>query len=170
MLLEQYMDLSKNKKVVLSLFSKNAPNGKPCAKNYPLIYAEKLTALLREKGYYTIQIGVPEEPNIGADVRLDKKPLEFLIELSKIADYWISVDSFWPHLMKYYYPEKRGIVIFSKSDPKIFGYSHNINMLKSRSFLRQEEEQFVHWNDVLLEIESFVTPRDVYSQLLTLRK
>ena len=49
-----------------------------------------------------------------------------------------------------------GIVIFSKSDPKVFGYEQNINLLKDKKYLRSK--QFDIWEAEEFDKDSFVTP------------
>lgn len=51
-----------------------------------------------------------------------------LKELVRECDLFISCDSFLQHLA--YIENKRGIVIFSQSDPKIFGHHKHINIVK----------------------------------------
>ena len=82
-----------------------------------------------------------------------------IIDLVNWSDIWIGTDSFLQHLVAYY-KLKKGIVIWSKSDPDIFGYPDNINLLKDRKYLRVN--QFRSWTDTWNDIEnnpdSFVSP------------
>lgn len=113
------------------------------AKNFP--YWRELVGLLRLEGYFTAQIGIPTEKYIGTNVFLNNKKLSELPTLIRSFDLWLSVDNFLPHLVHAMCPEKKGIVIFSRSDPKIFGYEENINLLKSRNYLRKD--QYGYWWD-----------------------
>jgi hypothetical protein len=89
--------------------------------------------------------------------------------LIKAYDFFISVDNFFPHFCNHY--GLTGIVIFSKSDPKIFGYSSNINLLKDRMYLR--EDMFGLWESCPFEEEAFLEPKiilDAINQLLNGKK
>lgn len=81
-----------------------------------------------------------------------------IIDLIQWCDLWISIDSFVPHLAAYH-RLKGGIVLWGKSDPNIFGYSHNVNLLKGREYLRAE--QFRWWIDEPIDPNVFVAPEDV---------
>ena len=61
-----------------------------------------------------------------------------LLKLAQESNAWISVDSFFQHFCSYY-KIPNGIVIFSQSDPNIFGYPGNINILKDRAYLRPDQ-------------------------------
>jgi ADP-heptose:LPS heptosyltransferase len=87
-----------------------------------------------------IQIGLEGEPQLAEDFRKGM-PLVTVRELISKCRTWISVDSFLPHVA--HYVGKPGIVIWSRSDPNIYGYEENINILKSRDFLRKD--QFGMW-------------------------
>jgi ADP-heptose:LPS heptosyltransferase len=64
-------------------------------------------------------------------------------------------DSFLPHLLA---PSRRKlIVLFSKSDPDIFGYPHNINLLKDKELLRPD--QYRVWSQCMYDPNAFVDYR-----------
>ena len=96
-----------------------------------------------------------------------KQNLSFneIVRLINESDAWISVDSFLQHLCAYH-RLKRGIVIFSQSDPKIFGYTRNINLLKDRKYLR--DKQFWLWEQCEYNKEAFVTDEEVLKAVLKL--
>lgn len=139
--------------IVLSLFSRKSPTGKPSAKNYP--WPEELVSLLRENGYKTIQIGVEGEPDINADLKYFGLKFKDLQKLCLESFTWISVDNFLPHMMQL--TDKKGVVAWGKSDPKIFGYPNNINLLKSGFYLRPN--QFSLWFDEHYVTQAFVEPK-----------
>jgi hypothetical protein len=58
---------------------------------------------------------------------------------------------------------KKGIVLFSQSDPKIFGHDSNINLLKNELYLRKN--QYLWWEDIDSIKDSYVCPNDVIRQL-----
>jgi hypothetical protein len=52
-----------------------------------------------------------------------------------------------------------GVVIWGKSDPLLFGYPENVNLLKDRKYLRAR--QFYIWDDEPFDPEVFVEPAEV---------
>lgn len=143
------------KNIVISPFSRklrsseeNAEN----AKNYP--YWDQVVKILREQGNKVVQIGVEGEREIGAEFLYYSLTLDSLRILLEAADVWISVDNFINHFGTFI--GKKGIVIFGQSDPKIFGYEQNINLLKDRKYLR--ELQFAEWEGVEYNKDAFVDP------------
>lgn len=114
----------------------------PNPKNYP--YAEEFLKLLRTK----------------ADVvEVTWKPMAELIAMIKTEmDTFVSIDSFLPHMAHYY--GKLGFVIFGQSDPKLFGYQANINILKDKKYLR--EKQFERWEQTPCIAEAFPTAEELF--------
>lgn len=148
--------------IIISPWSRNAPNGQECAKNYP--FWPQVTELLRRKNITTIQIGVGNEKGIGADSSAFDLPLKDLVDLLKSCETWISVDNFFHHFAHFY--RKPGVVIFGKSDPAIFGYKENKNLLKDEKYLRNN--QYLWWNDEKLDENSFVSPEIVVNNVMEL--
>lgn len=151
------------KKIIISPFS-GFLNKQNNAKNYP--YWSHLIKLLRKENCLIWQVGTKNESDLGADERYCDLPMENLKFILEECDFWISVDNFFQHFAHYY--NKQGVVIFSKSDPELFGYKENFNILKDRKYLR--EDQFNIWNDEKLNIESFVLPIDVINSIKGKRK
>ena len=149
------------KKIIISPFAREMRKKNPNdpkrinPKNYP--YWKEVVNALRFKGYYIIQIGVQGEENIGANEVKYNAKLSELRELLDDCDTWISVDTFFQHFATYY--KKKGIAIFGKSDPNIFGYDENINLLKDRKNLRSD--QFGLWESVDFCAQDFVDPNVV---------
>jgi len=85
-----------------------------------------------------------------------------IIDLVNWCDIWITIDSFLPHLVSFH-GLKRGIVLWGKSDPLIFGYERNINLLKSRKCLRVE--QFKWWKDEPVDTSVFVPPEGILQEI-----
>ena len=83
-------------------------------------------------------------------------PEQEIIDLVNWADCVICIDSFLPHLIKYHNLKTKVICLWGKSDPLIFGYKENINLLKDRKNLRQD--QFRWWTGVVCEPNDFVSP------------
>jgi len=111
------------------------------AKSYP--HWSALVALLKRHEIRKVE-GIMKEREI--------------IDLINWCDVWISIDSFVPHLAKFH-KLKNGIVLWGKSDPLIFGYPENMNLLKDRKFLRPN--QFGFWKDEPIDPDVFVSPEEV---------
>lgn len=115
------------------------------AKSYP--YWEEFLALAKDHEIKEIKGILPEQE---------------IIDLVNWCDVWITIDSFLQHLC-HYHKLKSGIVIWGKSDPKIFGYDYNKNLLKDRKKLRLD--QFRWWKDIKLDKDDFVSADDLYKSL-----
>lgn len=154
-----------SKVVVIAPFARKLPNGNPNPKNPPLKFWKELLAELHDAGIYTIQVGESGEPFIGAHevcFNLVQSSLDDLLE--KRADFFISVDSFFQHFATY--KNKKGVVIFSQSDPKIFGHSSNVNILKSTEYLRPM--QYQRWDQTPYIEDAFPSVNQVVEGLLKL--
>jgi hypothetical protein len=141
--------------ILIAPFARKMRNGMPHAKDYP--FWSELLKMIKEP---VVQIGVTGEKRLTKDFRKDLE----LPELEKLVmecRTWVSVDSFLPHLAKHL--GKTGIVLWSLSDPDIFGYPENVNLLKDRTYLRSD--QFAIWEAVTLNPEAFVGPEVVYAAL-----
>lgn len=150
-------------RVILSLFSKNThETQKPSPKNYPLSAAIKLVELLKQNNIISAQVGVIGEPDLNADEKYFNLPFNKLKDLLLSADTFICVDNFCSHMAHYY--GKHGIVIFSKSDPLLFGYSENVNLLKDRKYLVSDSYGF--WESVESQKEAFIEPEIVLKAVL----
>lgn len=123
-------------------------------KNYP--YWKELVRELDD----VVQIGVDGEEQLVDDFRKNL-PLKEIEKLVKKCDYWISVDSFLPHLA--HHIKKPGVVIWALSDPEIFGYKENLNILKDRKYLRAN--QFYTWDKELVNEDAFLKPKEIIKQI-----
>jgi ADP-heptose:LPS heptosyltransferase len=150
------------KTVLISPYAQALRNGKENPKNFP--YWSELILLLNNSGIKTVQIGASKDKPIAGitDFRQNLK-LSEIIQLIKEYDTWISVDSFLQHL-NHNYERKRGVVIFSQSNPDIFGYKENINLLKHKKYLR--EKQFWLWEQCEYNKDAFVTAEDVHAAVI----
>jgi hypothetical protein len=93
------------------------------------------------KDYRLIQIGLGNESRLtGCDYAWNLR-LSDVEKLVKEVGYFISIDNFLHHLA--YNLDVPGTVIFGPSDPEIFGYKTQINVIKDRSLLRTD--QFGFW-------------------------
>ena len=145
------------KQVLISPYAQAMRNGKENPKNFP--YWEELIKLLTSANIKTIQIGaIKDTPILGVSEFKQNLKLKEIRELIKQCDTWISVDSFLQH-MNHNYDRKRGVVIFSLSNPDIFGYKENVNLLKHKKYLR--EKQFWLWEQCEHNKDAFVSAETV---------
>jgi len=144
--------------VVISPYSQTPDH----AKSYP--YWEELVKLLNSCGVKVVQIGRSGEPEIaGVHSIIYDYSFSKIDNLVSKCRTWISVDNFLPHLVNCMDKPVVGHVIFSQSDPKIFGYGYNNNILKSRKFLRAE--QFRNWVGVEQRREMFDSAKDMFVKI-----
>lgn len=134
-------------------------NNKPHPKNYP--WWPELIKLLLNDGHTVIQVGIDGEEQLVPDFRKNLK-LSELSDLINSCDTWLSVDTFGQHIA--WDLGKKGIAIFGQSDPNIFGHKENINVLKSRKFLRKQ--QFWLWEQAEFNEDSFAKPNEIFEIFL----
>ena len=150
-------------KVLLSIASRKMRNGERNPKDYP--FGDELAVLLKEEGYTVIQIRTTDDPILGeANEVKTNLPLKELAQLIQESDTFVSVDNFIQHYAAYL--NKKGVVIFSKSDPLIYGYPKNINLLKSRNYLMKN--QFQTWEQDVFDKDAFVEPELVVKKVKNL--
>jgi ADP-heptose:LPS heptosyltransferase len=141
--------------IIISPYSRQMPDGKPNPKNYP--FWPELIKLIDEP---IIQIGIENEDQLVSDFRKNLSIVE-LKDLLKECRTWISCDSFFQHLA--WSEKKQGIVLWSITDPLIFGHPENINLLKDRLYL--SPKQFVWMSEQSLNLDAFVSPQEVITNL-----
>jgi ADP-heptose:LPS heptosyltransferase len=137
--------------IIISPYAKKLQNGKENPKNYP--FWNELIKLIDEP---IVQVGIEGETPLVDDFRPNLSMPE-LRQLIKDCRIWIGVDSFFQHLA--WSEGKPGIVLWSVSDPLIFGHPENWNLLKSRDNLAQN--QFLWWDFIEHDKEKFVSPKEV---------
>jgi ADP-heptose:LPS heptosyltransferase len=143
------------KMIIISPYSRKLRNGNENAKNYPQLWWKELIARL-SPSQEIVQIGVKGEEQIAKGFYYNQ-PLDEIKKLLENCKFWMSPDNFLPHLANIV--GKRGVVLWGPSDPLIFGYPQNVNILKDRSVLRKD--QFGIWEDCPYDKERFVPPEDV---------
>lgn len=127
-------------KILLHLESRSLNNGEINPKNYP--YKKELLELLKDHEIKKITSPIP---------------LQESKDLIAWAEKVIAVDSYLQHLC--WYLGKQAIVLWGQSDSQIFGHPENINLLKSKSFLRHN--QFEWWENAKYNPDAFVKPEEV---------
>jgi len=139
--------------IIIHPYAKPLMNGKQNPKNYP--YWEELIQKI-SKSIHIMQVGVEGEEQLVHEFYKNLTMAE-LRQLIKDCDTWISVDSFFQHLA--WSEGKKGIVLWSVSDPNIFGHPENLNLLKDRSYLAKN--QFLWWDFTEYNADAFVKPEEV---------
>ena len=107
-----------------------------------------------------VQIGITGETQLCEDFRQNLSIYD-LKQLLKECRTWISCDSFFQHLA--WFEGKKGVVLWSISDPLIFGHPENINLLKDRRYLAPN--QFLWWEAYEYDKDRFLLPEQVLQVL-----
>jgi len=142
--------------ILIAPFAKPLVNGKNNPKNYP--YWKELIAQIDER---IIQVGVEGEEQLVPEF-VKNLPIARLKELIAECRTWIGCDSFFQHLA--WDCGKPGVVLWSVSDPLIYGHPENINLLKDRSYLAPN--QFLWWDFTEHNPDAFVKPEEVLKFIL----
>ena len=141
--------------IIIAPYAQKLRTGKLNPKNYP--YWEELISNINEP---IIQVGIEGEKQLVPDFRKNL-PIAELRKLLKECRTWIGVDSFFQHLA--WDEGVSGIVLWGPSDPLIFGHPENINLLKDRSCL--VENQFIWWEATEHRNDRFVKPKEILEYL-----
>ena len=145
--------------ILISAWSKPLRDGRWNAKNPSKEWWTKTTKLLKDEGFDVWQCGQGPEIKLKfIDRHLWDKDLWALGEDIKTCSTWISVDNFFQHFAWLQF-KKPGIVIWSQSDPEVFGHVNNINLLKDKKHLR--EKQYEMWEAATYNREAFVEPEEI---------
>lgn len=121
----------------------------------------ELVKLIKDRGYHTIQVSLSGEDEIGADELVLDKSFEEISEMINNCWYVLTIDSMAAHLA--WYLKKEAVVLFSQSDPLIFGHSENMNILKDRKYLRPDP--FNIYEGLEYKQEAFHTPEEIIDKL-----
>jgi ADP-heptose:LPS heptosyltransferase len=143
--------------ILIHPYAKKLLSGKENPKNYP--YWEELIEKI-PKSIHIVQIGIEGEKQLVEDFRKNLS-INQLRQLIKDCSIWIGVDSFFQHLA--WSENKAGIVLWSVSDPLIYGHKANINLLKDRVYLAKN--QFLWWENTEHNPDAFVKPEEVVKLL-----
>jgi ADP-heptose:LPS heptosyltransferase len=143
--------------IIIHPFAKKLLSGRENPKNYP--YWEELVQKI-PKSIHIIQMGIDGEEQLVEDFRKSLSILE-LKHLLNECQTWIGVDSFFQHLA--WSIGKKGIALWSVSDPLIYGHPENINLLSSRDNLASN--QFLWWEHTPHDPSKFVKPDVVLDAL-----
>ena len=141
--------------IIIAPYAQKLRTGKLNPKNYP--YWKELISKIDEP---IIQVGIEGEEQLVPDFRKNL-PIAELRKLLKDCQTWIGVDSFFQHLA--WDEGIPGIVLWGPSDPLIFGHPENINLLKDRSCL--VDNQFIWWEATEHRNDRFVKPKEILEYL-----
>ena len=135
--------------ILIATCSKKLRNGKENPKNYPW-----WPELLHELGmdFHVTQIAAAGDRRYAADYRVGLSMADITKLVAECA-FWVSVDSFLPHLA--HHLGKPGVVLWAKSDPVIYGYPENLNLLKDRKYLRKSP--FDIWEHETFDSAAFMS-------------
>ena len=139
--------------IIIQPFAKPLIKGGLNPKSPNIAYWKELIALIDEP---IIQIGVEGEEQLVPDFRRNLPMFELRKLLAQCRN-WIGIDSFFQHLA--WDEGKPGIVLWSVSDPLIFGHPENINLLKNRDYIATN--QFLWWDFTPHNPDAFVKPEEV---------
>ncbi len=146
-------------RIMLSLFAQPSPplleHNLPSPKDYP--WPKELASLLLDQEHDVIQCGAGKEPQF-VDTYLKDLPFNDLRQHLFNVELLVAVDSYLQHLA--WFMQKRSLVIFSISDPLIFGHADlHVNMLKDRKYLRANQFDLYYANQ--FNNDAFPTPEEV---------
>lgn len=111
-----------------------------------------------------IQVGVKGDQQIAKNFQVNKS-IRQVQEFLKACEFFISIDSFLPHAA--HLVGKKGVVIWSQSDPNIYGYPENLNLLRDRKYLRPD--QFGMWEGCPHNPDAFMSAREIYEKIIKWR-
>jgi len=141
--------------IIIAPYAQKLRTDKENPKNYP--YWEDLVKQIKEP---IVQVGVGGEKQLVPDFKKNLS-IPALRELLWQCRTWIGVDSFFQHLA--WDEGVPGIVLWGPSDPLIWGHPENINLLKGREHL--VENQYIWWEATEHKKERFVQPEIVLEHL-----
>lgn len=144
-------------RVLIAPYAARLRSGKPNPKNYP--YWPQLITLLNDAGYEVVQVGTSGETRLP-----DISECYFDLTFTQIRDLvndcatWLTVDSWLQHFC-HCEQLKTGIVLWGQSDPRIFGYPENVNLLRGRDYLRPWP--YDTWEAATYRADAFVYAENV---------
>lgn len=144
--------------IIVSPFSRKLNSGQKNPKNYP--YWREVVQQLKQRyaDCEIWQVGFLDEERIPTIDRYvwDKSFVE-IEQLLRQAEGFVSVDNYFHHLATVV--GKMGVVIWSVSDPAIFGHPTHFNIYKDKSFFRPN--QYDIWEHSVYNPEAYVEPQTV---------
>lgn len=132
------------------------------AKSYP--FWRELVPMIKKLGFKVVQIGKKDEDQIPVmdDYWFGLSLAELQKRISECRC-WVSVDNFLQHMVNSMPTIVPGVVIYGISNPKLFGYAYNKNVLKDEKYLRPDP--YGEWKGIVQNPEAFETPEKVIEQI-----
>jgi ADP-heptose:LPS heptosyltransferase len=112
-------------RILIAPFSSRSPNVKRNPKEWP--HWPELVLRLRKAGHVVVQLGEPGDILLPADERVMPVDMSRIGDMLREADTFVSVDTWLQHAAALH--GVKGIVIWSVTDPKIFGRDMHVNLL-----------------------------------------
>jgi len=152
-------------KVLIHSQAKSCKDGSVSPKDYP--YFDELIEKIKNnfENVEINQLGSPKDKKLNKinnyyfDVNLQD-----IKNLINEHDLWISVDSFLPHYCNCY-NLKNGFVIYTVSDPLIFGYKNNINLIKDRKYIRDRKIIFIYYKKEDFNKNAFIDYNMIFEKI-----
>ncbi len=145
--------------IIIVPFARKKFDGTTNPKTYP--FWNEVIEQLQSK-YHLVQVGERGEDKLVQDVRFNLSQKEHKKLLSEALTF-MSVDTWYPHFA--HKQGKPGVVIWGKSNPRIFGYETHFNIYKDTRYFRKE--QFRVWNDEPYDVSVFLEPSKVIEAVET---
>jgi hypothetical protein len=136
-------------KIILQPYAaipKNATELGKNPKDWP--YFNELVAAMPEHEF--VQIGFGDKPIVGAEQFVGTR--NDILRLLRDADTFVCVDTWLQHLATLH-AAKRGVVIFTRSQPYMFGHRSNINLLKSYMYVLSP---YIRWDAIDYTSAAFI--------------
>lgn len=144
------------KQIIIFPYPADLPSGEVNPKTFP--YWKQFVEIANKEGYEVIQVSPLTALKIeGVKIVTGFLPSEAIINLVRKSEFYVTVDSFAQHLLN---PFISGYVIWAFSDPAIFGYRNNVNIIKSDKYLRKE--QFKNWESIPNYEEAYFKAEEVW--------
>ena len=138
-------------------------NNQQSAKFFPISWWDKVITAFPKTTFY--QIGTRGDEIVNNCITKFGLSEPEIIKLAKECDFVVATESFLPHLLHPY--NIPCIVLFSRSDPEIFGYKENINLIKDRKYIR--EDIYGKWITCPVIPEAYIEP-EILIKLLKKKK
>lgn len=148
------------KTIIVAPYSKPRIDGKPNAKNYP--WWAEVVRVMRDDGFVLKQIVYGDETPIEGMEHVFGKSLPEIENIVRESDGFMCVDNYMQHMA--HCLGKCGVVIFGPSDPRIFGYDENMNVLPEKPKLRPM--QFQTWQEWDFDESAFEMPEVVAAKAI----
>lgn len=140
-------------KILIIPYSRKLPNNIESPKNYP--FWQNIVDLLVKNNFEVFQlIFGKDEPILNGVKKLYDYSEKQQIELLFNTDCWISVDTYFQHFAKYHHIN--GIVIWTLSNPEIFGYYENMNLYSDKKYFVKLEDSYLDWITISKKYENII--------------